>query len=125
MPEHIAVNGQLSDTLIERVNTVDKLRVRIVCGSTFSVFNISVDGMALTVIEVDGTPTVPIDVSYVVVNTGQRVSFVLDWKKLPSSMQKPPSVLFRVNAIPEMYPTYDEELPNLGLFGTASMSFKQ
>ena len=120
MPEHIAVNGLLSDTLVERVNKADNLRVRIVCGSAFSMFNISVDGMPLTLIEVDGTPTVPLDVSYVVVNTGQRVSFVLDWSKLPTSIQKSPSVLFRVNALPEMYPTYDPNLPNLGLYGTAS-----
>ena len=120
MPEQIAVNGLLSDILVENINKADKLRVRIVCGSAFSMFNISVDGMPLTVIELDGTPTIPLDVSYVVVNTGQRVSFVLDWSKLPPSMQNSPSVLFRVNAIPEMYPTYEDELPNLGLFGTAS-----
>ena len=120
MPEQIAVNGLLSSTLVEKVNKADKLRVRLVGGAAFSMFNISVDGMALTVIELDGEPTVPFDVSYVIVNSGQRVSFVLDWSKLPKSMQNSPSVLFRVNAIPEMYPTYDPSLPNLGLYGTAS-----
>ena len=35
-------------------------------------------------------------------------------------MQSTPSVLFRVNAIPEMYPTYDPSLPDLGLHGSAS-----
>ena len=62
MPEQIAVNGLLSTTLVEKVNKADKLRVRLVGGSAFSMFNISVDGMALTVIEIDGEPTVPFDV---------------------------------------------------------------
>ena len=122
MPENIVVNGVLSNTLIEKINKADKLRVRVICGTAFSMFNMSVDGMPLTVIEIDGTPTVPFDVSYIVVNSGQRVSFVLDWRNLPKSMKTSPSVLFRVNAIPEMYPTYDPSLPNSGLFGTASNS---
>ena len=122
MPEAIAVNGILSDKLIERVNKADKLRVRIVCGTSFSMLNISVDGMPLTVIELDGIQTVPIDVSYVVVNSGQRVSFVLDWDRLPYSMKTSPSILFRVNAIPGMYPSYDPEAPFQGLFASASNS---
>ena len=83
MPDKMVVNGLLTNTLIEKVNKADKLRVRIVCGSAFSMFNISVDGMPLTVIELDGTQTVPFDVSYVIINSGQRLSFVLDWEKLP------------------------------------------
>ena len=122
MPENIAVNGRLSSKLIERVNKSDKLRVRLVGGTALSMYNVSVDGMPLTVIEVDGTPTVPFDVSYIVINSGQRVSFVLDWSKLPKSMKDSPSVFFRVDAIPDMYPTYDPKLPNNGLFGTASHS---
>ena len=122
MPDKMVVNGLLTNTLVEKVNKADKLRVRIVCGSAFSMFNISVDGMPLTVIEVDGIQTVPFDVSYVVINSGQRLSFVLDWSKLPSSMRTSPSVLLRVDAIPDMYPTFEDDEPNLGLYGSASGS---
>ena len=120
MPDQFAVNGLFSGTLVEKVNKADKLRVRIVCASAFSMFNISVDGMPLTVIEIDANPTMPFDVSYIVINSGQRVSFVLDWTKLNPSISTSPSVLLRVNAIPKMYPTFDENEPNFGLKGTDS-----
>jgi iron transport multicopper oxidase len=122
MPDAIAVNGLLTDVMSVNVSKADKLRVRVICGSAFSMFNVSVDGMPLTVIELDGAQTQPFDVSHFVINTGQRVSFILDWTKLPASMTSSSSVLFRVSAIPDMYPTYNTSLPNFGLFGTASNS---
>ena len=87
---------------------------------SFSAFNVAVDGMPLIVIEMDGAQTVPFDVSFVPVNVAQRTSFILDWTKLPRSMSTSPSVLFRVDAIKTMYPTYDPLLPNGGLIGTTS-----
>jgi FtsP/CotA-like multicopper oxidase with cupredoxin domain len=70
----------------------------------------------------DGAQTQPFDVSYVIINVAQRVSFVLDWDKLPKSMKNSPSVIFRVNAVPAMYPTYDPAAPNEGLFASTSFS---
>ena len=122
IPDALAVNAQPSGVMKINVNKADKLRVRVICGSALSMFRVSVDGMPLTVIETDAEPTQPFDVSYITINTGQRVSFVLDWSKLPKSMSTSPSVVFRVDAIAEMYADYDPTLPNSGIFGTSTHS---
>ena len=120
MPEAIIVNNLLHNKLIVNINKKDKLRVRIINAAPFSMFDVSVDGMPLTVIEMDGVPTKPFSLSYVPVNAAQRVSFILDWSRLPTSMKNSPSVIIRVKAYSTMYPIYDPTLPNNGLFATAS-----
>ena len=109
MPDAIVVNNLRSNTTgggVLHVTSRDtKQRVRVTNAAAFSMWNVSVDGVPLTVIEVDGTTVEPLDLPYVVLNVAQRVSFVLDWARMASSLVASPAVYIRVNAMPDMYPT--------------------
>lgn len=51
--------------------------LRLVNTGSLSLFNVAVDGHTLTVVEVDGAPTQPLETDTVDLNSGQRVSVVL------------------------------------------------
>ena len=109
MPDYIVVNNQPSNTtgggVLHVTSRSTKQRVRVTNAAAFSMWNVSVDGVPLTVIEVDGTTVEPLDLPYVVLNVAQRVSFVLDWARMASSLVASPAVYIRVNAMPGMYPS--------------------
>ena len=123
MPDAIVVNNLMSNAtgggLVHRTSRGTKQRVRVTNAAAFSMWKVSVDGVPLTVIEVDGTTVEPHDLPYVVLNVAQRVSFVLDWARMASSLGASPAVFIRVEAMPSMYPTYDPTEPDDGLEGTA------
>jgi len=109
MPDYIVVNNLPSNAtgggVLHTTSRGTKQRVRVTNAAAFSMWNVSVDGVPLTVIEVDGTTVEPLDLPYVVLNVAQRVSFVLDWSRMASSLVASPAVYIRVNAMPGMYPS--------------------
>eukprot|EP01038_Epipyxis_sp_PR26KG_P011712 gene11712-15678_t len=118
-PNNITVNGKFTEKLV--ISDVSKsngpVRVRVINAGVFSMFNISVDGMPLKIIEIDGVAVTPFTVSYVLLNVAQRVSFILDWNNLHQSLQPYSSIWFRFNSIKEMFPTYDPTLADDGIYG--------
>jgi len=116
-PDAIVVNNTFSNILVYKVGRKDKIRIRIVNAAAFSMFSFSVDGMPLQVIELDGSPVNPLSLSHVVLNVAQRVSVVLDFSLLNSTLQAAKSIYFRVKAMPEMYPTYNETDKYFGIYG--------
>eukprot|EP01037_Dinobryon_pediforme_P018622 gene18622-18913_t len=101
IPDGYLLNGKLSNSLTLLANRAASYRVRFVNAAALSMFNISVDGMPLTIIEIDGNIVRPYEVSYFVTN-------------------KSPAIWFRLTGIPSMYATYNASLPNNGLYGTVS-----
>jgi FtsP/CotA-like multicopper oxidase with cupredoxin domain len=84
-------------------------------------FRISVDGMPLKVVEIDGNPVTPQDFSQVTVDAAQRVSFILDWSRMDPTMKSLTRVTFRVHAVPTMYRQYDFlDTVAYGLYGSSS-----
>jgi hypothetical protein len=59
-------------------------------------FKVSVDGLPLTLIELDGTATTPITLPFIYLNVAQRASFVLDWTQL---QLKSPVIRFRFQPV--------------------------
>jgi FtsP/CotA-like multicopper oxidase with cupredoxin domain len=122
MPDNFTVNGFFTDTL--KISSVDKnggaVRVRVINAAGFSMFTFSVDGMPLKVIEIDGVAVKPYFVSTFTVNVAQRVSFLLDWSLLDTTIASSNAIWFRFNGIPEMYPTYDNTVYANGLFGSTT-----
>jgi iron transport multicopper oxidase len=81
-------------------------------------FKVSVDGMPLSVFEIDAELVQPLELPFFEVNVAQRVCFKLDFSKLDKSLLlNSDSIYFRVEGIPQMYPTYDPLAPDLGLLG--------
>eukprot|EP01041_Mallomonas_annulata_P000857 gene857-1665_t len=97
-------------------------RFRIVNSAGFSMFSVHIDGLPLRVIELDGVAVRPLALSSVILNVAQRVSFLVDWTDLQSSvsLKNSPSIWIRVVAMHEMYPTYDPSAEHYGIFGTDS-----
>jgi iron transport multicopper oxidase len=97
------------------------IRVRCINAAALSMYRISVDGMPLKVIEIDGNPVTPQDFSQVTLDAAQRVSFILDWSRLAPSMTSLTRIIFRVHAVPTMYRQYDFTDANaLGLYGSST-----
>jgi FtsP/CotA-like multicopper oxidase with cupredoxin domain len=101
IPNFVNVNGQMSETLFV---TVDRSRVskfRFIASNALSVFNISIDGVVMSIVEVDGSAVEPYPVSFFSLNVAQRVVVEVDWSTVDLMYDR---VWLTVNAIAEMYP---------------------
>ena len=121
VPDAIVVNNQFSQTMAIAVSRQEKIRIRVINAAAMSRYTISVDGMPLTVIEVDGNPVKSKDFANIALDVGQRVSFILDWSRLDSSVKSLPTATFRVKVDPKMYRQYDFlDTVAYGLYGSTS-----
>lgn len=115
MPDAYIVNGKFTRSLsIAAKRAQGPIRVRVINTAGFSMFKFSIDGLPMTIIELDGEPVTPVDVSSFSMNVAQRVSFVLDFSRVEASLATAQALWIRVEGMPEMYPTYDEGAPDLG-----------
>ena len=121
MPDAFRVNnlvsgGALSVTARRGGGPV---RLRLINAAAFSMYAFSIDGLPLTLVELDGTPVEPMDLPYIVLNVAQRASVILDFSRMHPDVADSAALWIRMDAMPEMYPTYDATAPDLGLRGTA------
>ena len=66
--------------------------------------SVSVDGIPFQVFELDnGTATQPLDLQYMRLNIGQRVSFVLDFSRMDPALLSPSAIKIRFSLMAEMY----------------------
>lgn len=103
IPDAIGVNNALNGTLFKYFPRQERTRIRFIESAAFSMFNISIDGVRMTVIEVDGVAVEPSPVAWFVLNVAQRVSVIVDWSNVDPSVQ---AVWVRVTAMTEMYPDW-------------------
>lgn len=96
--------------------------VRVINASAFSMYQVSVDGLPLQIVEIDGKPVEPLVLPYFNLNVAQRVAFYLDFSKSnKTAVSNSDSIYFRVQGIPGMYPTYDHNNNiTFGLVGSSS-----
>ena len=124
VPDNFTVNNFFSgDSFVWEVDRQGGAsRIRLINAGTFSMFTVSIDGLPLTVIEVDGVSVEPYTVSSVTLNTAQRVSVVVDWNNLQiyPKLDGSQSIWIHVYVDPTMFPQYDPAEDNLGLYGTDS-----
>ena len=124
VPDSIGVNGQITEQrpfLTFKTSRATRQRVRVVNAAGFSMYNISVDGVPLSIVELDATTVAPHDVPYILLNVAQRASFVLDFGRMATKLAASPAVYFRVQAMPMMYPTFSSSSTEAeGVFGTVS-----
>lgn len=105
MPDAITVNGKFSREVRYHARRNDKIRVRFVNSAAWSPWNVSVDGLELKIIELDGQDVEPIVAPWIIVNVAQRVSFVIDLADLHGAKLKQSDQLyFRVEALNDTYP---------------------
>jgi len=123
MPDAYIVNGHFTNDFNISLQDNEPVRVRVINAGVLSMCNISIDGLPLLLVELDGVATQPLLVPYIVLDVAQRASFIIDWSLLEfntNTTTTTNSVWFRLNGIPEMYATYDPNIINDNLFGTYS-----
>lgn len=105
-PDSFIVNGRMSRnwTVFAPSDQRRGVRVRVINAAAMAVFTMSIDGLPLRVIELDGTVIHPKDVRSISLNVGQRVSFVLDFRRLSQLVNKSPSVFVRFTGSRHIYP---------------------
>ena len=123
IPDATLVNGKPSGDSLRL--TVSKnggpVRMRLINAAVFSAVVVSIDGMPLTVIELDGTLIEPYEVSALSLSHAQRGSVVLDWSKLDKSLTNSSSIWLRFSLVATTYPTYDGNATNnYGIYGEFS-----
>ena len=121
MPDAVVVNNQYSaGNLTFHTSRKTRQLVRVINAAAWSMFTITVDGMPLLLVELDGTAVEPVYLPYVQLNVAQRASFILDWSLMHADVVSSPSVWFRFAVMTNMYPQYDPYAPDMGLHGSAS-----
>ena len=86
VPNALTVNGKLSGGLsLDAISRGATTLIHLVGAHALSVLDVSVDGVALQVVAVDGTALAApyLSLSSVAVAAGQRVSVLVDWSQLP------------------------------------------
>ena len=106
VPDKIAVNNAFSDSYTISASKNKNLKIRLGNAAALSMYKFYVDGMNLTVIEVDATTTKAYDVPYLLLSVAQRVSFILKWNNLADKLKDEKAIRFHVDADPMMYPAY-------------------
>ena len=103
IPDSVVVNGAPSGTLSFAASTAGgatKQLVRIINAAALNRYNFSVDGLAMTVVELDGTPVTPFDVPWLVLTIAQRAVVILDWARLHPAVAASPALFLRVTGLP-------------------------
>jgi iron transport multicopper oxidase len=102
IPDAITVNGVLSEQLVRSVGRNERMRLRFIASNAFSMFNVSIDGVCMHVIEVDGVAVQSSPpVAWFSLNVAQRVSVLVNWAEVPANVN---AVYIRVTAMADMYP---------------------
>jgi hypothetical protein len=99
IPDAFIVNDSFSEKLvISNINRRDKMLLRIVNVGVLSSYRFSIDGLPMTILEIDGTPVKPMLVPDVTLFVAQRVTLLLDWSLMDHSMRIYNAIWFRFRA---------------------------
>ena len=121
LPDAVTVNNYFSGEFKAEVDpNGEPIRVRVVNAGSISMVTISVDGMPLQLVELDGTSIQPMDLQYVRLNIGQRCSFVLDFSRIDPLVANSSAIKLHFDLMPEMYNEYNATAPYYNLYGINS-----
>ena len=121
IPDYIVVNNMFTKSMQISVKHDEKIRLRVINSAALSMYDVSVDGCPLKVIEVDGSPVKPQLFSTVRLDVGQRVSFILDWETCDSKVEDAANIPLKVKAVKGMYRQYDQtDTTHFGLLGSTT-----
>ena len=81
-PDTIIVNGAFSNTSHFHVQSNDTLLLRLCSAAALDMVTFSIDGVVLSVIEIDGTEVRPFNVTSIMLNVAQRVTVAVSFAEL-------------------------------------------
>lgn len=100
LPDGFVCNGAFSGAFTQLAQRNATVLLRLINTAGLSHFNFSVDGMPLTVVELDNDPVQPYDVAYVPVDVAQRVAVLLDFRRLDPALASAAALWFRLGLMP-------------------------
>ncbi|CAF3958033.1 unnamed protein product, partial [Adineta steineri] len=108
-PDAIVVNGKFTQALSISLSKSSRVLFRIINTAAFSMYNVSIDGLPLHIIELDQMATLPYTVNCFYINVAQRVLFYIDLSELNSEYTasgalSTNAVYIRFQAMLSMYP---------------------
>ena len=72
-----------TNTMVRKISRKSKpIRIRLINAAAYSSFKVSIDGLPLQLIELDGTRVQPVDFQSLPLNAGQRCSFIIDFSRM-------------------------------------------
>jgi hypothetical protein len=77
--------------------------IRFVAANAFSVYNISIDGCTMQVVQLDSTQVEPVNVTWFALNIGQRVTVLVNWEPVSSGRWGASGVFMRIHALASLY----------------------
>ncbi|CAF1159421.1 unnamed protein product [Adineta steineri] len=108
-PDATVVNGKFTQALTISISNSSRIRFRVINTAAFSMYNVSIDGLPLHIIELDQVDTLPYTVNSFNINVAQRVSFYIDLSELSvqytaSGNLSTNAIYIRFQAMLSMYP---------------------
>ena len=110
-PDSLVVNGAFSSTAHLYASSSDTAIIRLINSGSLCMFFFAIDGVALTVIEVDGTEVAPYTVSSVMLNVAQRAVVMVSFADLHSRYPTLDAVYYRITMQPDADLVADPFLP--------------
>jgi hypothetical protein len=99
VPDAFIINSSFSEQMVlSDIRKTEFMVLRIINAGVLSSCRFSVDGLPLTVLEIDSTPVEPFTVSDILLFTAQRVTLLLNWSMLDTSLQEENAIWFRFAA---------------------------
>lgn len=110
-PDSLVVSGAFSSTSHLHASSTDTAIIRLINSGSLCMFVFAIDGVALTVVELDGTEVAPYTVSSVMLNVAQRAVVVVSFADLHGRYPTLDAVYYRVTMVPDADLTADPFYP--------------
>ena len=110
-PDSLVVSGAFSSTSHLYAASTDTAIIRLINSGSLCMFMFAIDGVALTVVELDGTEVAPYTVSSVMLNVAQRAVVIVSFADLRSRYPSLRAVYYRVTMMPDADLTTDPFYP--------------
>lgn len=106
-PDSLVVNGVFSSTSHLYAASTDRAIIRLINSGSLCMFYFAIDGVPLTVVELDGTEVYPYTVGSVMLNVAQRAVVTVSFADLASRYLSLDAVYYRVTMVPDADLTVD------------------
>ena len=110
-PDSLVVNGAFTSTSHLYASSSDTAIIRLINSGSLCMFIFAIDGVALTVVELDGTEVAPYTVSSVMLNVAQRAVVTVSFADLHSRYPSLNAVYYRITMQPDADLTADPFYP--------------
>ena len=100
-PDAPLVNGQFTGSSHLYVSSGDSAVIRLINSGSLCMYVVSIDGLALEVIELDGTEVAPLPLQSVMLNVAQRAVIRVNFADFASRYPGVSAIYYRITMVPD------------------------